>query len=362
MKGLRASDSGLRASAVLIALTLSSCDDGQSTIPVEQLAALPEPVTNNAVAVADIDGRPVLFSFLGLGAGKTWADTTAHAYVYQSGNKSWTRIDDVPGPGGRLASTAVAVGSKVYVFGGYTVAEDGSEVSVPDVYALDAYTFIYERREAMPVPVDDAVSFAYQERYIYLVSGWHNSANVNLVQVYDTERDSWFQATAWPGAAVFGHAGGLFDRTIVICDGVRIEVRESERRKFDATDACYRGVIDAADPSRIDWYAMPPHPGTSRYRMAAAGVSRNSGEILFVGGTDNPYNFDGMGYNGVPSEPSAHVFAWSIGSNAWLDYGALDLATMDHRGLIENESRIIIIGGMRAHQAVTDSVIAFSLP
>ena len=40
----------------------------------------------------------------------------------------------------------------------------------------------------MPVPVDDSVALSYKERYIYLISGWHNDGNVNLVQVYDTKK------------------------------------------------------------------------------------------------------------------------------------------------------------------------------
>jgi hypothetical protein len=39
----------------------------------------------------------------------------------------------------------------------------------------------------MPVPVDDDISLPYQSRYIYLISGWHNDGNVNLVQLYDTK-------------------------------------------------------------------------------------------------------------------------------------------------------------------------------
>ena len=36
---------------------------------------------------------------------------------------------------GRLASVATAINEVAYVFGGYTLAKNHSEVSVPDVYA-----------------------------------------------------------------------------------------------------------------------------------------------------------------------------------------------------------------------------------
>lgn len=43
-----------------------------------------------------------------------------------------------------------------------------------------------------------------------------------------------------------------------------------------------------------------PHPGAPLYR-AAGGAS--AGLALFVGGSDNPYNYTGVGYDGVPAEP-----------------------------------------------------------
>ena len=50
------------------------------------------------------------------------------------------------------------------------------------------------------MPVEDAVLLVYLDRYIYLVSGWHDLGNVNLVQVLDTANGTWQQATPWPGA------------------------------------------------------------------------------------------------------------------------------------------------------------------
>lgn len=47
----------------------------------------------------------------------------------------------------------------------------------------------------MPVPVDDSVSLTYQDRYIYLVSGWHKDDNVLNVQMYDSQTDIWVPAT-----------------------------------------------------------------------------------------------------------------------------------------------------------------------
>ncbi len=350
-----------RITACICLVLASACSNPEPPISTDRLPALPKPVTNNAVAAVVLGDGTALFSFLGLGAGKTWQDTRVEAFVLRPGAGEWVGLPDVPGPG-RLASIAVTVIDKVYIFGGYTVATDGSEVSIPEVYVLDTGTLEYIPRMSMPVPVDDAVAFAYADRYIYLVSGWHNSGNVNLVQVYDTALNNWFQATPYPGSAVFGHAGGIAGNAMVICDGVRIVVRQAESRGFEATPECYRGEIDDADLARINWYSIPPHPGPARYRIAATGVPHNGGEIVFVGGTDNPYNFDGIGYDGIGSEPSSQVFSWSVTEDHWKLYGPLDTPTMDHRGLLTFNNQLAIVGGMQTGQVVSNEVVAFTLP
>jgi hypothetical protein len=142
----------------------------------------------------------------------------------------------------------------------------------------------------MPVPVDDAIAVVYQEQFIYLISGWHDFGNVNLVQQYDVIADTWSQATPTPGRAVFGHAGGIVGDTIVYCDGVAIEPHENRRRDFVASPECFLGIIDTEESRRIDWREIEPHPGKPRYRMAAAGSTEDAG-VIFIGGSENPYNY-----------------------------------------------------------------------
>lgn len=280
--------------------------------------ALPSPVSNNAVASIEMDGKSYLFSFNGLGPGKTWRDVGSLAFQYEVGGDAWTTLDDVPGGEGRLASVAVGVGDGVFIFGGYTVAEDGAEKSTSVVHRYDPVARSYEERSPMPVSVDDSVSLIYRSRYIYLVSGWHDTDNVNLVQVYDTETDQWFEATPYPGAALFGHAGGIVGNRMVIADGTRVVAGETDRRlRFAISDECYLGSIDMENPARIDWKALPAHPGAPLYRMAFVGIDSGGERVVFAGGSDNPYNYDGLGYSGVPSEPSPRIFAFNLDREEW---------------------------------------------
>ena len=324
------------------------------------IESLPAAVSNNAVASVKAGRRDYVVSFNGLAEGKTHADTLASTYVYDSRSKSWSEADPVPGDVGRLASVAASADGRVYVFGGYTVDKDGTEVSTPWTHAFDPRKRVFEERAPMPVPVDDAVAVSFDDRYIYLVSGWHDLGNVNLVQRYDTRNDAWVQATPVPGPAVFGHAGGIVGNTIVYCDGVAIDVHDDRPRDFVAVPDCFLGIIDDEDGRRIDWRSINYHPGLPRYRMAAAGIPEVNG-VLFVGGSDNPYNFNGIGYDGQPSEPARGALLFDIDTQSWQVLEFEGEATMDHRGLVPFKGQWLTVGGMAANQGVTNRVTSYKL-
>lgn len=307
---------------------------------------LPLPVANNAVAASETADGWALFSFLGIDGTRGREGITTAAFRWTLGSAGWRRIGSVPGEP-RLAATAQAVDGLIYLFGGYTVAEDGSERSVPDVWVYHADQDYWTRAGDMPTPVDDAVSGVWRDSLIYVVSGWHDTDNVSLVQVYDPANDEWRQATPIPGPPVFGHAGGIGGDAIVYVDGTRVD---RGPRRFALETSSWIGQIDPAEPTRIAWRRLPDHPGPGLYRAAAVGTGRF---ILFAGGTDNPYNYDGNGYDGVPSEPLDGVFAWDAGRETWRELAPLEIPTMDHRGLVEADGHVYAIGGMGPGRAVT---------
>ena len=330
------------------------------TIAIERLPSLPYAVSNNAVASISGPEGIHLFSFLGLGEGKTWRDVSLRATVLAAGEDSWKLLKPVPGNEGRLAASAVTVGQAVWLFGGYTVAQDGSEKSIPDVYRLALGENELRQVTRMPVPVEDSVMLVHLDRFVYLVSGWHDLGNVNLVQVLDTETLEWSQATPWPGAPVFGHAGGISDGKMLICDGVRIQYPAGgAAREFLPSDECWLGRVDEKNQRRIHWQPIPGHPGQSRYRMASAGDGQH--RIVFAGGSTNPYNFNGLGYNGVPARPESSVFSYNLETGAWQLHGDLPFGTMDHRGLPLFEGWFYLVGGMRDQQKVIPEVFRFRL-
>lgn len=325
----------------------------------EEVKNLPEPVSNNAVASVAAGDSLFIYSFMGISEAKTYKDIHSKSFKYNIRENTWRRIEDVPGDSGRLAATAATVGGKIYIFGGYTVAKDGSETSVLDVYLLDPITDNFTLISKMPVPVDDAVSLVYRDRYIYIISGWHNNNNVKNVQVFDTHNYQWQQATPFPGPPVFGHAGGIVDSKMVITDGVKVIEGEKEgERSFVMSAESWIGIINADNPTVIDWEKLPEHPGDARYRMAAIG---DDGRILFAGGTSNPYNYNGIGYNGELSKPDSSIFAYNFNESSWQKLAMAPVATMDHRSLTKADSWYYLVGGMLKQQEVSKRVFRFKL-
>lgn len=322
---------------------------------------LPQPLTNNAVASVVRDGKLEVFTFFGLGAGKAWRDITNRAWAWREGDTAWRELPAVPVASGRLAGTACTVAGKVYLFGGYTVDEKGAEVSTPEVFCFDPTTGQYTARSPMPLPVDDSVSLVYAGRYIYLVSGWHDTGNTNAVQLYDTQTDTWQRASDYPGPAVFGHAGGIVDQQLVIAGGVQVLAAPVNGLRYAPSGKVYVGEIDSGNHVRVVWRELPD-ADLPFYRMAACADGENQ-RVVFAGGTARPYNYNGIGYDKVPSEASAQVVVCDpVRLSLTRVPSALAPPSMDHRGLVAHRGWFYVVGGLTDQQAVTARVTSFHLP
>lgn len=326
-----------------------------------KLSPLPAPVANNAVAIAYNDLGSRIFSFMGIGPRKTWDAITTSAYEMDPKNGKWKEKRPVPGTAGRLAATAVALGGQIFIFGGYVVDGQGVETTLSDVNVYIPYEDRYYRGKDIPVPVDDAVAGVYADRYIFLIGGWSKTEVVRNVQIYDTEKNLWIQADPVPGTPVFGHAGAIAGDTIVYVDGA-YKNPDSKGPKYVASSECWMGKLPnpkTGDITKIEWKKLPVHPGNAHYRIAAGTGPpvKKGGKIYFSGGTDNPYNYNGIGYNGQPSEPSPVTFAFDVKSEKWeiIDENTPD-PTMDHRGLLVANGELVMVGGMEKGQGVTAKV------
>lgn len=346
----------------LLAGTLMLLTGNGSALPPD----LPQARANNPVARAVSAGDVIWFTGLGIAEGKTRRDLRADGWIYHDDESGWRPIPELPpfeGLTGRLGSHAVALDGDIHVIGGYTVADDHAERSTPGIYRLDmAPQPGWTRVAIMPVPVDDAVALVHGDRYLYLVSGWSDFGNVNLVQVWDSSDGIWRQAEPWPGAPVFGHAGGLVGNRLVICNGARIEYPAEGARRFPESDECWLGTMRDDNRYRLDWKPLPPSPGGPRYRAAAAGLRVDGvARVVFAGGADRPYNYDGQGYDGVPATALDSVVSYNLDAEVWQCHKPLEAPSMDHRGLVVTGDRLVIVGGMNAAREPSARIVEFGL-
>lgn len=330
---------------VLVVSVFAAADSG--------VEPLPEPLSNNAVAVLRVKGELELFSLMGMGPKKTWGAVTNGAYELDANSGKVYSIHAVPGTAGRVGAMAVGGAGYVFLMGGYVLFQGGGMV-VPDVGKYEPAHYRWFRQADMPVAVGDAVIGVYRDRYIYLVGGRTNQGPVTDVQMYDTDKNRWSKATPIP-TAVFGHAGALVDDTIVYVDGA-IQNPAGSAPRYIASDECWSGKIDRHHPTKIEWTKLPAHPGPARFRIAA-GASEKDEMIYFSGGSSRPHDDAGIGYDGKPAEPSPVTFAFDLHTHKWetIDENTPD-PTMDHRGLLVTKQNLVIIGGMEKGQTVTAKV------
>jgi N-acetylneuraminic acid mutarotase len=312
--------------------------------------SMPAAVSSNAVA--SLKGGFELFSIMGVGPRKTWDDVTNQVYVMTLAQAKWHQGRPVPGVAGRLGASAAGARGQVVLMGGYVLDAQDTEITVPDVNVYIEERS-WHRGQDLPVPVDRAVVGVEHDRFVYLIGGRSPNGPVNNVQVYDIQKDTWTQATPFPGTPVFGLAGGLADQAIVIVDGAKTGPAGGPR--YVASDECWLGKIEKKDPYKIEWSKLPPHPGPARFAIAGGG-SEHENRIFFSGGTATPHDYKGVAYDGQPAEASPVTFAYNLHHSRW---ETIDQDTYDPRAdshLLDTTIGPVVLGGMAKNQAVTARV------
>jgi len=312
---------------------------------------MPIAVSNNAVA--ELRGGLDIYSLMGIGPKKTWDDITNKVYVLHLAGAKWAEERPVPGVAGRLGASAVGARGQVFLFGGYVMDGQGNEMIVGDVNSYVPSDRRWYRGADIPVPVDSAVIGVNQNRYIYLVGGRSKNGPVNLVQVYDAEKNTWSQATPFPGSPVFGHAGSLADDAIVFVDGAK--KNPAEGAPYVTSDECWLGKIDRKDPTKIEWSKLPPHPGPARFGIVAG---PEKSHVLFTGGSASFHNFKGQDSDGKPVELSTMTFVYEVHGNRWetIEENTFDPRSDSH-GMVSTPVGPLIVGGLVSNTAVSARVV-----
>lgn len=312
-------------------------------------ADMPAAISNNAVVAAEANGIDYVYSFGGIGSGKTHEDIVTDSYRYNTSTDTWESIADLPDDP-KIASGASVVKNKIYIIGGYYVASDGTEVSSEKIHCFDPETNSYLQDGApIPVPIDDQVQAVWRDSLIYVVTGWSQNINVTDVQIYNPTTDEWLEGTSLPTShnyRSFGSSGVILNDTIYYFGGARIGTN------FPVQANLRKGAINPENPTEIEWTESIVNPDFVGYRMAATVYGQ---KIFWIGGSEVTYNFDGIAYNGsggVAPANRALVYDTETGemSSYPMDY------PMDLRGIADvSETQKYLVGGMLADQEVSNA-------
>ena len=321
--------------------------DDQKKIP-----PMPAAVSGNAIASLT-DGLE-LFSIMGVGPKKAWDDVTNQVYVMDLARARWSEGRTVPGVVGRVGSAAAGAKGVVVLMGGYVIDAQGGELTVSDVNVYEPAHRRWSRGQDIPVPVDSAVTGVTHDRFVYLIGGRSATGPVNNVQVYDVEKNSWTQATPFPGTPVFGLAGGVADGTIVVVDGAQTGTPGGPR--YVPCEQAWLGKIDHKVPTKIEWSKLPPHPGPGRFALAGGGSDRDH-RVFFSGGTATPHDYKGAAYDGQPAAVSEVTFSYDLHAHKWETISETTYdPRADSRGILMTPIGPLVLGGMVKNLAVTARV------
>lgn len=322
------------------------------------LEEMPFPTANNAVCEAIIGENKYVYSFGGISEGLISDSIHQRSFKYTVSNNSWTEVQSLPDTLGKIASGASFVQNKIFIIGGYHVAENGMEYSSNKVHIYNPFLDTFEVDGAnIPIPIDDHVQLVWRDSLIFVVTGWSNSANVNAVQIYNPSFNSWMMGTSLPNDntyKAFGASGYILGDTIFYFGGV------SGTTNFQAQSHFRKGVINPEDPTQITWSYEGNAPGDASYRAASSGHDKT---VFFVGGSSIAYNFDAIAYDGTGAvEPSNRIVTYSTKDDSFQDLDQF-FAVMDLRGIAKlGGGNWIICGGIDSLQTVSNRTFLLNNP
>lgn len=230
----------------------------------EWSAAADLPARMHHANAAVVDGRIWVLGFLdGLAFG---ADP--RGYVYDPADDTWTPGPNLPEGFGRGASGTVAIGSTIYLVGGFA-----GRAAYQFVHAYDTRTQTWTRVPDLPTRRDHMAIGVIDGKIV--VAGGRASAidsHVDRVDIFDPAAGEWTVGAPMPTSRGGGAAAVVGGELFVI---------GGEGNPAAGT----RGVfaeVEAYDLARDTWRSLPPMPNP-RHGMWAATVD---GRIYIPGGAD----------------------------------------------------------------------------
>ena len=222
----------------------------------------PMALPSHHIALTEYNGKVYVFG--GFTAGKVgdlsaWTPVN-NAFEYDPVQDSWREL--APMPTKRGAAVAATVGDKMYVLGGATTAPGATNPAihpttpqrvVGTVEEYDPKTNKWRERATMPTPRNHTAAGVVNGK-IYVIGGRIGAAfiaassNLNNVEAYDPETDTWSRPLAKMPTARSGVCVGVYEGRLYIAGGEwQNAVEQTTYRAFEAYD-----------PATDSWSVLPP--------------------------------------------------------------------------------------------------------
>jgi len=161
----------------------------------------------------------------------------------------------------RIKHTAVALGGRLYVFGGDD--SGGNLVALPEAYSPD--TDSWADLATMPTPRDD-VAVGVLNGLIYVIGGRsQTSAAVTTVERYDPASNTWTTVAPLPTPLRYQHAGAILGR-LYVAGG------------YPGTGSPVATSVYYYDPASNSWNNGPAMPFASNIFETSA----QGGDLLYI--------------------------------------------------------------------------------
>jgi N-acetylneuraminic acid mutarotase len=240
----------------------------------------------------------------------------------------------------RLEASAVGVGNKLYVFGGYGV-DSPNWLATKETDAFDPVANTWTRLADMPEGLTH-IGAATDGRYIYAaggyvsnyVTGWQTFATRDVWR-YDTVANKWTAFVPLPAARAAG-AMVILNNQLHYVDGADA--------KRNGTNEHWVLNLKSAAPK---WVSSTPLP-LSRNHVAAAVLN---GKIYVIGG-------QATSEDNAP--PGADVLVWDpLHPLAWQHAASLP-QPRSHEVAVAINGQIVVIDGETTGVKVLSSVVAYN--
>jgi hypothetical protein len=182
---------------------------GKTTVlPTWQIVA-PMPTPRYRLAAASLANGTHYYAIGGFG-GANWNEALDANERYDTCSNQWQEMAPMPTPRGNIA--AAAIGSKIYVAGGYA-----NELRLDTLEIYDVPSDSWSSGASLPEPISGAATAAWNGK-LYLFGGTRPGGVVSsTTYVYDPSTDQWTEISPMPGGArAFAVAATLNDKIYVV--------------------------------------------------------------------------------------------------------------------------------------------------